>query len=275
MTEPHSISEAGFSRPGFWLCIRATSVAVLPWLGLLVVLQTLVTPDWPPYAWSGSFTRWASVVVADIGLFLPFLLFAGGSALVRVVGFSRRAVRIAVAIGIVAGVLAYLCSAVFRPTLVHRSLSQTQQIANVEEVQPFGPYTPAGLVRNLRFVEQNPPPEFSLSTDQSRRRPPTVLLWELHRPIAMAVFGIINLFLGMLAAEATIGMRRPRQWNTQLAIGVLGAIAFYSLMEMGSPIQSFLRGNPMKSGILAAWGPLALPVTLALFLGYLIWRRRS
>ena len=253
--------------------MRATSVAVLPWLGLLVVLQTVVTSEWPPYAWSGSPTRWASVVVADIGLFLPFLLFAGGSALVRVVGISRRAVRIAIAIGIVAGVLAYLCSAVFRPALVHRSL--TQQIANVEEVQPFGPFTPSGLVRNLRFVEQNPPREFSLSTDQLQRRPPNVLAWELHSPIAMAVFGIINLFLGMLVAEATIGMRRPRQWNTRLAIGVVGAIAFYSLMEMGSPIQSFLRGDPMKSGVLAAWGPLALPVAQALVLGYVVWRRRS
>ena len=47
-------------------------------------------------------------------------------------------------------------------------------------------------------------------------------------------------------------------------------------MEMGSPIQSFLQGDPMKSGILAAWGPLALPVTQALLLGgYLVWRRRS
>ena len=275
MTEPLRMSEAGFSRPGSLVLVRATSVAVLPWLGLLVVLQTVVTPNWPPYAWSGSFTRWASVVVGNIALFLPFLLFAGGSASVRAGGFSRRAVRIVIAIGIVAGVLGYLCSAVFRPTLVHRSLSQTQQIANLEEVQPFGPYTPAGLVRNLRFVEQNPPREFSLSTDQLRRRPPNVLLWELHRPIAMAVFGIINLFLGMLAAEATMGMRRPRQWNTRMAIGVIGAIAFYSLMRMGSPIQSFLRGDPMASGILAAWGPLALPMTQALLMGYLIWRRRS
>ncbi len=151
----------------------------------------------------------------------------------------------------------------------------TEQVENLEELQPFGPYTPAGLVRNLRVVEQNPPVEFSLSTDQLQRRPPNVLVWELHRPIAMAVFGIINLFLGMLAAEATVGMRRPRQWNTRLAIGVVGAIAFFSLLEMGSPIQSFLRGDPMKSGVLAAWGPLALPVTEALVLGYLVWRRRS
>lgn len=273
MTEPSRISEARFTRPRFRIWCRAISVAVLPWLGLLAVLQTVVTPEWPPYTWSGSLAQWASVVVGNIGLFLPFLLFAGGSALVRVVGFSRRVARVAIAIGIVAAAVAYLCSAVFRPTLVHRTM--TEQVENPEEVRPFGPYTPAGLVRNLRFVEENPPGEFSLSINQSRNRPPNVLVWELHRPIAMAVFGIINLFLGMLTAEATIGMRRPRQWNTRLAIGVVGAIAFFSLMEIGSPVQAFLRGDPMGSGILSAWGPLALPVTEALLLGYLVWRRRS
>lgn len=254
-------------------CFRVVVRVILPWLLLLVFLRPLATPEWPPYEWTGSLSRWVAGVIGDVGLFLPFLLFAGGSALVRVVGFSRRVARVAIAIGIAGAILAYLCSAVFKPTLVYRSL--TQQVANVEEVQPFGPYTPVGLVRNLRFVEQNPPLEFSLSTDQLQRRPPNVLVWELHRPIAMAVFGIINLFLGMLTAEATIGMRRPRQWNTRLAIGVVGAIAFHLLMETGSPIQAFLRGDPMGSGILSAWGPLALPVTEALLLGYLVWRRRS
>lgn len=246
---------------------------MLPWLAFLVVLRPAATPEWPPHAWSGSLTQWTSVAVGDIGLCLPFLLFAAGSTLARVVGFSRRLVRIAVGIGIVSAVLAYLCSAVLGPTLVHRTM--TEQVEYLEDVQPFGPYTPTGLVRNLRFVEENPPLEFSLSTDQLQHRPPNVLVWELHRPIAMAVFGIINLFLGMLAAEVTIGMRRPRQWNTRLAIGVVGAIAFYSLMEMGSPIQSFLRGDPMAPGVLAAWGPLSLPVTQAILLGYLVWRRRS
>ena len=265
--------DSGIGTRGSTRCFRVVVRVILPWLLLLVFLRPLATPEWPPYEWTGSLSRWVSGVLGDVGLLLPFLLFAGGSALVRVFGFSRRLVRIAVGVGIAAALVGYLCSAVFKPTLVHRSL--TQRIANVEEIQPFGPYTPTGLVRNLRFVEQHPPTEFSLSTDQLRRRPPNVLVWELHRPIAMAVFGIINLFLGMLAAEATIGMRRPRQWNTRLAIGVVGAIAFFSLMEIGSPIQSFLRGDPMGSGILSAWGPLALPVTEALLLGYLVWRRRS
>ena len=264
---------SGIGTCGPARCFRVVLRVILPWLLLLVFLRPLATPEWPPYEWTDSLSRWVAGVLGDVGLFLPFLLFAGGSALVRAVGLSRRLARIAVAVGIVSAALAYACSGVFKPMLVHQSL--TEQSPGIEEVHPFGPDTPAGLVRNLRFVEQNPPTEFSLSTNQSRHRPPEVLLWELHRPLAMAVFGIINLFLGMLAAEATIGMRRPRQWNTRLAIGVVGAIAFFSLMEMGSPIQSFLQGDPMKSGVLAAWGPLALPGTQALLLGYLVWRRRS
>ena len=266
-------SEGGIEACSPARCFRVVVRVTLPWLLLLVFLRPLATPEWPPYEWTGSLLRWGAGVLGDAGLFLPFLLFAGGSALVRAVGLSRRLARVAVAVGIASAALAYTCSAVFKPILVHQSL--TGQGPAIEETRPYGPDTPAGLVRNLRFVEQNPPTEFSLSTDQSQNRSAEVLLWQLHRPIAMAVFGIINLFLGMLAAEATVGMRRPRQWNTRLAIGVVGAIAFFSLLEMGSPVQSFLRGDPMTSGVLAAWGPLALPVTEALVLGYLVWRRRS
>ena len=272
LTEPAATSETGSAPPGFREWLQAIAVAVLPWLALLVLVRPLATPEWPPFGWSGSLSRWVAGVFGDVGFFVPFLLFAGGSALVRVVGLSRRLVRIAVVVGIFSGVLAYGCTAIFMPTLVHRTLAE--RLPDIEEVLPFGPDTPAGLVRNLRFVEQNPPTEFSLSTNQSQNRPPEVLLWELHRPIALAVFGIINLFLGALAAEATVRMDRPGQWNTRLAIGVAGAIVFYLLQEMGSPIQSFLRGDPMGSGALAAWGPMALPVAEALLFGYLVWKRR-
>lgn len=264
--------ESGSAPPGSLKWLRAIAVAVLPWLALLVLVRPLATPEWPPFAWSGSLSRWVAGVIGDVGLFVPFLLFAGGSALVRVLGFSRRLVRIAVVGGFFAAALAYGCTAIFKPILAHRTLAE--RLPDIEEVQPFGPDTPAGLVRNLRFVEQNPPTEFSLSTDQTRNRPPETLVWALHRPIALAVFGIINLFLGALAAEATARMGRPAQWNTRLAIGVFGAVAFFLLQEMGSPIQSFLRGDAMGSGALAAWGPMALPVAEAFLFGFLVWKRR-
>ena len=270
VTEPPPARTPGSAAPQPWF--RAVVGAILPWLLLLVVLRPMVTTNWPPYAWSGSLARWASGVTSDIGLFLPVLAFAAGSALVRVVGLSRRLAGIAAAVAIAVAALGYVCSAVIGPTLTYGPLAE--QIPDIEEVLPFGPPTPAGLVRNLRYVEENPPAEFSLSTNQLRNRPPNALLWELHHPIAIAVFAVINLFLGVLAAEATAGMARPAQLNTRLAIGVVGAVAFRVLLEMGSPIQALLRGDPMGSAALGAWRPLALPVAEALLLGYLAWRRR-
>ena len=251
---------------------RAIVGAILPWLFLFVLVRPLLAPGWPPFEWMGSIGRWAASAIGDFGLFLPFLLFAAGSALVRVLGLSWRLVRVAATVAVVLSSLAYSCYAVLAPIVVHRS--QAEEIRGFEERHRFGPYTPVGLVRNLRFVQTNPPTDHSLGTDELRRRPPNVLLWELHRPITMAVFGIVNVLLGILATEATARMNRPAQWNARLGIGVAGAIAFYALMEMMSPVHSALRGDPIPSGILRAWTPLLLPVTEALLLGFLVWSRR-
>ena len=198
LTAPATTPESGSAPPGFQKWLRTIAVAVLPWLALLVLVRPLATPEWPPFAWSGSLSRWVAGVIGDVGFFLPFLLFAGGSALVGVLGFSRRLVRIAVVGGFFAAALGYGCTAIFKPILAHRTLAE--RLPDIEEVQPFGPDTPAGLVRNLRFVEQNPPTEFSLSTDQTRNRPPETLVWALHRPIALAVFGTLSLAADYLTA---------------------------------------------------------------------------
>ncbi len=210
-------------------------------------------------------------MLGDLGVFLPFLLFAGGCALLGVLGLSRRLARVAIGVGILSAIVSYASSALVAPVLAHRALAD----AGIVETRSFSPRTPIAIVRNLRFVRDNPPAEYSLSVNTPDRRPPPVLEWQLHRPASIAVFGVINLLLGILAAEATLKMNRPRRWNSRLAIGVAGAVAFYLLQEMGSPIQSFLRGDPMGSGVLAAWGPLALPLAEVLVLGYLVWRQRS
>ena len=269
MNESNTRTSRRSASPSARRWLRAVLGAMLPWLAVLIAIRPLVTPEWPPFAWSGPFSRWASAAFDDLGFFLPFLLFAGGSALLRVLGLSRRLARVVIGVGILSAIVSYAGSAVVAPVLAHRALTE----AEIVEARSSIPRTPTALVRNLRFVHDNPPAEYSLSIDAPDRHPPQVLEWQLHRPASIAVFGVINLLLGILAAEATSMMSRPRQWNSRLAIGVAGAVAFYLLQEMGSPIQSFLRSDPMGSGVLAAWGPLALPLAEALLLGYLVWKR--
>ena len=215
---------------------------------------------------------WMWFAVGWIGFILPFALFAAGVALGRVRAHSRHVARKALAIGIAFGSLSYVLTAWVEPELHHAYLT-TFVPATAERIR-FGPETPPGLLRNLRFVEANPPEEYSTSVDAPHQRPPNVLRWVLHRPAAWAVFGLINLLLGVLAARVTADLRRHSRRNARIAIGVLGGVAFFVCVGLASPIQPFLRDGTLRSGILSAWVPLAFPLTEALVLYYLIrWRR--
>ena len=68
---------------------------------------------------------------------------------------------------------------------------------------------------------------------------------------------------------------RPHRRNARVAIGVLGGIAFFLCVMIASPIEPFRRDGTLRSGVLSAWAPLALPLTEALLLCYLIRRRRG
>ncbi len=215
---------------------------------------------------------WTWFVVGWTG-FIPFALFAAGVALERVRVHSRHLARMALAAGIAFGSLSYVLNAWVEPELHHAYLT-TLPAATAERTR-FGPDTPTGILRNLRFVEANPPEEYSTSVDAPHRRPPNVLRWVLHRPAAWAVFGLINLLLGVLAARLTAHLRRQSRRNARIAIGVLGGIAFFVCVGLASPIQPFLRDGTLRSGVLSAWIPLAFPLTEALLLCYLIRRKRG
>ena len=132
------------------------------------------------------------------------------------------------------------------PAIHHRYLVSTGSEAAART--QFGPQTPAGLLRNLRFLEENPPQEYSLSVDAPDQLPPNVLWWVLHRPGALAVFGLVNVLLGVLTAQLTADLRRRSRRNARVAIGVLGAIAFFASMGFASPIEPFLRGRHPQVG---------------------------
>ena len=256
-------------RAGTW---GSVAKAMLLWILVFVIAKPLLGFQWPPYQWSGSFLRWMSFAAADIGFILPFALFAAGVVLTRTLGYSPRVFGAAVAAGITLGVVAYVMAAWVAPVIDDRYLASVGE--GVSGMRRFGPATPAGVTRNLRFVEANPPEEYSLRVDAPHRFPPNVLTWQLHLPIAISVFGLINVLLGVLSAELTADLRRGRRRTTRLAIGVIGGLAFFAFLTVADPATPFLDEGTMRSGVAGAWVPLALPATQALLLFYLLRRRR-
>lgn len=253
-----------------WIGVALRGLA--PWclllFGSLLVLQLA---QWHERMESGHWWMWFAV--GRIGLILPFALFASGVALGHVRTHSRHFARKALAIGIGFASLSYVLTAWVEPELHHAYLT-TLEPTTAERTR-FGPETPVGILRNLRFVEANPPEEYSTSVDAPHRQPPNVLRWALHGPVAWVVFGLNNLLLGMLAAQLTADLRRQSRRNARIAIGVLGGMAFFVCVGLASPIQPFLRDGTLRSGVLGAWIPLAFPLTEALLLCYLIRRKRG
>ena len=259
------------ARRGYAAWMGAIGRAMLPWCLLFIVGKPLLELRRPPYEWPVTSLRWLWGVTEDTALVLPFLLFAAGVALVRVLGDSHRLVRTAVAVGISVGAVAYALGAWVAPQVHDRFLATLEP--ETVDLRRFGPRTPTGVLDNLRFVEATPPEEYSLSVSAPHRFPPNVLRWELHGPPAMAVFGIINVLLGVLAAKLTVDLSRRAQRNSRLAMGVIGGIAFFGCLVVASPVGPFLRDGTMRSGILGAWGPLVFPLVEASVLLHLVRRR--
>ncbi len=244
--------------------------AMLPWF-LLLVVGTL-SLSWPPFLGEATFLRWAWLFAEDIALVLPFLLFAAGVALARTLGYSRRVRRAGVVVGVSVAAASYVLGSWVAPVLDDRYLASLG--AQTEDMRRFGAQTPVGITRNIRFVEANPPEKYELRANAPHRLPPNVLRWELHAPLALAVFGVLNVFVGALAAELTIRLTRGNRRNARMAIGVAGGIAFFAWHVLASPAEPFLRDGTMRSGVAGAWLPLALPVAELLILSYLVRGRR-
>jgi len=254
-------------KPVGWAgaCFRA----VAPWLLLLVGGKVILTQVWTPLA--PSLTRWLWLIVDDLALVLPFLLFAVGLALGRVLGHSVRAFRTAVLLGIAVSVLSYTLDAWVAPEIEDRILAAR---GTETDTRRFGSHTPVGILRNLEFVQANPPPQYSLRTSRPHEFPPNVLLWRLHRPLALAVFGIANVLLGLLASELTVDLSNRVRRTVRLAVGIGGGIAFLVGVVVASPVEAFLRDGTMRSGIAGAWLPLLIPLIEGLVLRYLVTSRR-
>ncbi|MXW16980.1 MAG: hypothetical protein F4139_13125 [Gemmatimonadetes bacterium] len=243
---------------------------MLPWLLLLVVGNLFLI--WPPLEGDATLLRWTWMFTAHTAFVLPFVLFAAGVALTRRLGYSRQIFRVGALVGISVVAASYLLGSWLAPELDDRYLATLG--IEMEDTRRFGARTPVGVVRNLRFVEANPPEEYGLRASTPHRFPPNVLRWALHSPVAVAVFGLFNVVIGILSAELTIALARGSRRNARIVIGVLGGMAFYGCYLLAGPMEPFLQDGTTRSGVASAWAPLVLPAAECLILGYLVRRRR-
>lgn len=210
---------------------------------------------------SRSIMDWLGTVARDLGYLLPFAAFATGVHLHDV--FGRRSVADALRAGFVAGGAAYLLTAIAEPLAEHAALVEDGTGASVS--RPFGPDTPAGLLRNIRYVEENPPADgnYSLSVDHVERSPPEWLRVLLHTPMLFAAFAVVNTVTGLWVGQLTSGLPPPVRRNTRLGTALLGGVAFFVLVAWAT---LYSRDWTATSGVLATWSPLALPLVIAIAL---------
>ena len=238
------------------LLAHALKVAVAWTLGLvaaIVVFHTVAVAQ--PQPWSGL--MWLAYVADLLGLLLPFAAFAGGVAIWRRSSAAGRT-WVAVLAGLVIGVASYASSEIVNPLADHAALAGDPDLA---EMRPFGPRTPAGRLRELRFLEANPPGQDNPG-DTARAAPNRVRLL-LHMPLALLAFSVINCVLGVRASHVTGALRPPSRRNGRLAIGLAGGLAFFGAAVFAShPGRDWV----VVSGVAAAWLPLAVPLLEAVAL---------
>ncbi len=251
-------------------CARAIALGIAPWCLLWFGLKVVLVLGWSPGDRAGSWSWWSWAIASDLGHLIPFLLFAGGVALRPVLARTFVSLRTVVLIVVACGGISYGLDAWVSPELRDRHVDSFGSAT--ADVRRFGPETPIGILRNLRYVEANPPAEYSLRLESPHQTPPNVLRWRLHFPAAQAVFGILNILLGVVSAELTANLGRGSRRNARLAIGVLGGLAFFGCLELASPVPPFLLDGTLRPGVLAAWAPLAFPA-LELFVLWHLARR--
>ncbi len=228
------------------------------WFLLWIGLRVFLVLAWPPQGRYPGASWWIWTTTADLALMLPFLLFAGGVALASAVKNLRQAVRMTIPLALLFAGTSYCLSAWVSPISHHHHLANSPAAA--AEPARFGPSTPDALLHILRDVEANPPDQYRLGVDALDRSPPNVLRWRLHVPLAQAAFSVLNVLLGVLAAQLTANLPLGARRNARLAIGIIGGLAYFLCMVAASPIPPFLRDGTLQSGALSAWAPLTLPL---------------
>jgi hypothetical protein len=207
--------------------------------------------------------------IGAVGSLAPFTVFAGGVSIYRR-GMRWHGVYPGLATAIMVAGLSYVLLAVASPVLDYRLERAAATPAVVADGRPTGPRTPRAILSQRQHVLANPPDVYSFSVEEPFSQPPNLLTLELHLPLLLAVFSVLNTLLGVLTADLTNGLSPPVRRNLRWAVGLFCGVAFFVAMAAA---DSWVRSSIEVSGIAGAWLPLAVPLLEAGLLLALIRRR--
>ena len=225
---------------------------------VLIARRGLALPIW----------SWVEFLTSYVGAVLPFAAVAGGLSLARSPGRQGRAPAVT---GLMVGVATYLVAALAMPLAEYASWMWGDGHWYGTTVEAFGIQTPDGILRNLKYVLENPPSEYSLSAEHPDRAYPNRLLLFLHLPMATAAVALLNTFVGLLLGRATGSMSVRAQRRTRWSVGLVGAAVLVAAIILA---QGPNRDWANVSGIVAAWTPVLVPVCELAVLAWVV-RRRS
>ena len=250
------------SRSGVARALTSTLVWTVSVAGALLLVDVarrgiLALPIW----------SWVEFLVSNVGAVLPFAAVAGGLRLARRPGRQAQAAAVA---GLVVGASTYLLTALATPLAEYASLMWGEGEWRRTIVEAFGIQTPNGILRNLRYVLENPPSEYSLSTEHPDRAYPNRLLLFLYLPVATGAIGLLNTFVGLLLGRATASMGVRAQRRTRWSVGLAGATLLVAVIVLS---QGPHRDWANVSGIAAAWTPVLIPVGELAVLAWVVRRR--
>lgn len=190
-------------------------------------------------------------------LAFPFVAFSGGIA---VAAFDRvRGVRAVLATTVGLAVVGYGIGVLLAPVAERRADAAAGY--DIQARYPYGANTPGAILARRAEIIASSSTAFGFSVEDPMGRPPNWLLYGVHQPIALGLFGIVNALLGLLAGWWTTGLSPPKRRNARWSLGLGSALVFYLLSTGGA---AWVRSDPTHSALFGAWLPLVPPLLILL-----------
>jgi hypothetical protein len=198
------------------------------------------------------------LLVAWIGMFLPYAAFAGGLSVSATVP-ARVALKKSLLITFISfSVLAYA-----EP--LARYHDKEGRGVEVSTQFPFGPETPGGLLALRTEIQRKAGNHQSHSVDQPLLWPLNWVTYLLHCLVVIPLFAPFAGLLGQRTSDLTSGLSPPNRRNARWGLGLIsGAVFFLASAFSGD----WVRLDPTHSGVIGAWAPLLIPL---LELSILTW----